>query len=127
MKRLLKFGTVGVFNTLITIVSYSLLLAVGINYLLANIIAYGLGVINSYYWNKNWVFQSTSGHLKLFWKFVIVNLITLAVNTLSLYLFVDYLGIHPVIGQIFSIGVGMVLNYLLNQKWTFNEIGGSYK
>jgi putative flippase GtrA len=121
MKRLLKFGTVGIFNTLITIGSFMLLLSVGVNYLLANIISYGLGVINSYYWNKNWVFEATSGQKNLFLKFVVVNLITLLINTLSLYLLVNYLGIHPIIGQFISTGIGMVINYLLNKRWTFNK------
>ncbi|MCM3654660.1 GtrA family protein [Metabacillus litoralis] len=121
MKRLLKFGTVGIFNTLITIGSFMLLLSVGVNYLLANIISYGLGVINSYYWNKNWVFEAMPGQKNLFLKFVVVNLITLLINTLSLYLLVDHLGIHPIIGQFISTGIGMVINYLLNKRWTFKK------
>lgn len=121
MGKILKFGTVGIFNTLITIVSYTLLYELGVQYLVANIIAYFLGVLNSYYWNKNWVFQSTSKHRKLFSKFIVVNLITLMFNTGSLYIFVDYLRFHPVIGQIISIGIGMVINFILNKKWTFSS------
>ena len=57
MEKLLKFGLVGIFNTLITIISFWILLKFGMNYLIANTIAYLIGVANSYYWNKNWVFK----------------------------------------------------------------------
>ena len=70
----MKFGLVGILNTFITIGSYMLLVYLGINYLLANVIGYILGVINSFYWNKNWVFKVSSNQRNIFMKFVIVNL-----------------------------------------------------
>ncbi|MDR4427381.1 GtrA family protein, partial [Bacillus anthracis] len=49
MEKLLKFGLVGIFNTLIPIISFWILLKFGMNYLIANTIAYLIGVANSYY------------------------------------------------------------------------------
>ncbi|MGG1676508.1 GtrA family protein [Neobacillus sp. NRS-1170] len=121
MTKFLKFGAVGIFNTLITIGSFTLFVYLGINYLIANTIAYGLGTINSFFWNKNWVFQEKSGTLMLFLKFFVVNLITLGFNTLSLYILVDQLNIHSATAQIISTFLGMVVNFFLNQKWTFNK------
>ncbi len=66
MEKFLKFGLVGIFNTLITIISYIILVKFGMNYLVANIISYLIGVANSYYWNKNWVFQSNSKTYQFF-------------------------------------------------------------
>src|SRR6476646_9160108 len=88
MKKFLKFWVIGILNTLITIGSFMLLVYLGMNYIFANIIGYGIGVINSFYWNKHWVFQVKSNHKNIFLKFVVVNLITLSLNTLSLYVFV---------------------------------------
>lgn len=119
MKRFLKFGTVGVFNTLITLGSYTLLIYIGMNYLLANVLGYMLGVLNSYYWNKKWVFKAGDVKADVFLKFASVNVFTLGFNTLILYLLVHYAGIHPVLANIVAIGSGMVLNYLLNARWTF--------
>ena len=70
MKRFIKFGLIGVLNTLITISSYMLLVYLGVYYILANIIGYSLGIINSFYWNKNWVFQVSSKQRNIFMKFV---------------------------------------------------------
>ena len=57
--QLLKYGVIGVMNTLITLVSFYLLnTKLGVPYGVANIIAYVLGVVNSFLWNRNWVFKT---------------------------------------------------------------------
>lgn len=66
MKRFLKFGTVGVFNTLITLLSFTFFYYIGINYLLAHVMSYALGVFNSFYWNKRWVFKDDSRNTAIF-------------------------------------------------------------
>lgn len=126
MEKFLKFGLVGIFNTLITIISYIILVKLGMNYLIANIISYLIGVANSYYWNKNWVFRSNSKNLSVFLKFLTVNLIVLAFNTVSLFILVDKLLYNEFIAQIFAIGIGMMINFFLNKIWTFNQSEKSY-
>lgn len=119
MQKLMKFGLVGVFNTIITIGSYMLLLQIGTNYILANVIGYVLGVLNSFYWNKKWVFQVKTSDKGMFFKFVVVNIITLSINTLTLYIIVNYTGLNNYVAQIFATGFGLVTNFYLNNKWTF--------
>ncbi|MDM5314930.1 GtrA family protein [Fictibacillus sp. b24] len=120
MKTFLKFGTVGVLNTGITIISYMFLVYLGVNYLLANIMAYGLGVLNSYYWNRSWVFK-VSAKQYVFLKFVLVNLLTLGMTTSILYILVQYFQIHAILAQVVATGVGLIFNFTLNKKWTFTN------
>lgn len=57
--QLFKYGVIGVMNTLITVVSFYLLNTwAGVPYGAANIIGYVLGVINSFIWNRQWVFKN---------------------------------------------------------------------
>ena len=57
--QLLKYGVIGVMNTLITLVSFYLLnTKLGVPYGPSNIIGYVLGVINSFIWNRSWVFKT---------------------------------------------------------------------
>ncbi|KZE64100.1 sugar translocase [Fictibacillus phosphorivorans] len=123
MKTFLKFGTVGVLNTGITIISYIFLVYLGVNYLLANVMAYGLGVLNSYYWNLSWVFKASQETAKqyVFLKFVLVNLLTLGITTGILYICVQHLHINAIIAQVVATGVGLVFNFSLNKKWTFTN------
>ncbi|MBJ8152842.1 GtrA family protein [Bacillus cereus] len=121
MKKFLKFSLIGILNTFITIISYIALVKVGINYLTANYFAYLIGVINSYYWNKNWVFEFKNKEISLFLKFLIVNIIVLTFNTINLFILVDKLFINKFISQLVSISVGMIMNFFLNKLWTFNK------
>ncbi|QCJ44133.1 GtrA family protein [Bacillus sp. S3] len=121
MKEFLKFGVVGMINTLITIGCFTVLVYSGINYITANIIAYMLGMINSFIWNKNWVFQTNAntGLLLMCGKFIAVNLITLGFTTILLFILVGHQYFHLSIAQIISTGFGLLINYGLNRKWTF--------
>ncbi|CEE03048.1 putative membrane protein [Caldibacillus thermoamylovorans] len=121
MKQFLKFGAVGILNTLISVVAYNILVLIGLNYIISNISGYTLGVLNSYYWNKNWVFKSGSKRNGLFLKFIAVNVISLGFNTLFLYILVDTLNFHSVISQLIATVIGMIINFVLNKKWAFES------
>lgn len=121
MKQFLKFGAVGILNTLISVVAYNILVLIGLNYIISNISGYTLGVLNSYYWNKNWVFKSGSKRNRIFLKFIAVNVISLGLNTLFLYILVDTLNFHSVISQLIATVIGMIINFVLNKKWAFES------
>ena len=120
MNKLIKFCIVGMGNTLLTFLVFYLLLTIGMNYLAANIIGYSVGVANSYYWNKSWVFETKSNY-KHFLRFIAVNILTLLINTGSLFIFVHSFGFNAIIAQIIATGIGMVVNFILNKIWTFNS------
>ncbi len=62
MIQFVKYACVGVLNTLVTLcVIYVCKVLFGVNPLVSNAIGYVAGVVNSFLWNKNWVFK-TSGH-----------------------------------------------------------------
>lgn len=62
MLQFIKYACVGVLNTLVTLcVIYVCKALLDVNPLVSNAIGYVCGVINSFLWNKNWVFK-TSGH-----------------------------------------------------------------
>ena len=121
MKRLIKFGLVGVVNTLISIGCYILFVKLGIHYILANILSYLIGLLNSYYWNKKWVFEFKETRLSVFGKFSIVNLAVLSFNTLVLFLFVNKLGLNQYLSQLIATVFGMGINFFLNKNWTFES------
>lgn len=55
--QLLKYGVIGVSNTLITlVVFYVINTLMGLDYAVANTLGYILGLINSFVWNRTWVF-----------------------------------------------------------------------
>ncbi|WP_040204235.1 GtrA family protein [Neobacillus jeddahensis] len=121
MENFLKFSLIGLVNTFITICSYFLLVKLGIHYISANIISYTIGLGNSYYWNKKWVFKFNGNHLTVMLKFITVNLFVLGINTLSLFFCVNKLEINQYFAQLIATTIGMSINFILNKKWTFDS------
>lgn len=125
MIKLLKFGFIGIINTLITIGSYAFLVYItGLNFLIANIIGYLLGMVNSFIWNKNWVFQVKETHSIYYIKFIIVNLAMLGLNSLGLYFLVTSLHFNKLLSQILVVGCVTIINFFLTKKWTFSPKKG---
>ena len=63
----IKYGVVGITNTLIDAAAYYALtrwLWLGSLPILAKGIAYAIGMTNSFYWNRNWTFKSQSNPWK---------------------------------------------------------------
>jgi len=126
-KQFILFCIVGASNTIITmLVLYVLNSVLGVNYLLSSAIGYMCGVVNGYIWSTLLVFKKKKTADNAF-KFIVVNLIVLGVNTALMYLFVDIVGIDNAFNlgklpaQALTICFTMVLNFTLNKFWTFKE------
>ena len=57
----IKFGLVGISNTVISYVAYVVCVYVGIHYFGANAIGFVISVLNSFYWNNKYVFTCQEG------------------------------------------------------------------
>ena len=119
--RIIKFGIIGISNTLINWIIFFLLNLVEVNYILANIIAYSLATINSYIWNSKWVFKYNNEKLVSSLKFIIVNLVGLILNTIILFILVDMFNINKIISLVMATGVVMIINYISNRLWVFKQ------
>ena len=87
LSRFIKFGLVGVLNTIINWILFILLNSMGVYYIISNIIAYSISTLNSYLWNSKWVFKYTGDNVnQTTFKFITLNIIGLVLNTIILYL-----------------------------------------
>ena len=120
--RFIKFGMVGVINTLVNWIIFFILNALGMYYILANIIAYILGTVNSYLWNTLWVFKyKDKASTETTIKFIILNLIGLGLNTGILYVLVDLCNLNKFIGLATTTAIVMIINYIVNKLWVFSK------
>lgn len=118
----IKFSMVGVVNTLVNWITFFILSNIGIYYIAANIIAYSIATTNSYFWNSKWVFKYEKGStIKSSFKFILLNLFGLALNTSILYLLVDFLNLKKILALIIATGVTMIINYFINKLWVFKS------
>lgn len=114
----IKFCLVGATNVIISYTVYYILLASGLNYLLASAIAYITGILNGYIWSSKFVFKKNKSIYNMM-KFFIVYISALFINLGIMYVCVDTYNMNKLVAPIFAIGIGTIYNYLLNKIWTF--------
>jgi putative flippase GtrA len=118
--QFVKFGTVGVSNTLLTFIVYTLLLKVfGVWYLAASAIGFLVGAINGFLLNRRWTFKEHVGDALTPVRWGIVQGCGLALNEGILYLLVDGARLDKLLSQALATGVVTVLTFLANRAWTF--------
>ena len=136
--QLLKYGAIGVMNTLITLVVFYLLnTKAGVPYGISNVVGYILGVVNSFLWNRNWVFKTKNNMKREAVLFGIGFLLCMMLQGLVSWVLLEGLGwknlpddIIPFLpmkhaGQNIVMVIAMVAytlaNYLYNRLVTFRS------
>src|ERR1700690_585125 len=98
--QFVKFGIVGVSNTLLTFAVYTLLLkGFGLWYLAASAIGFVVGAVNGFLWNRRWTFRGHVGDALTPVRWGVVQGCGLGVNLGLLYLFVHDAGLDKLLAQ----------------------------
>jgi putative flippase GtrA len=120
--QLVKFGIVGVSNTLLTFAVYTFLLKVlGVWYLAASAIGFVVGATNGFLLNRRWTFAGHVGDSLTPLRWAIVQGCGLAVNVGLLYVFVHDAKLDKLLAQAFATAVVTVTTFFINRAWTFRE------
>ena len=138
--QLLKFGLIGVSNTLIDLLVTFVLNAIFGIYYLAKIIGYACGIANSYFWNSRWTFREERRRdAREIVTFVAVNLVTLGLSLLLQWIFRDRLHLDAwwmrtagesfltkiLNGERFCLllasGVALIVNFIGNKLFVFRK------
>ena len=117
-KKVIKYSFVGIINTAITYPAFILLSNI-IDYTLAIIIIFPLGVLLSYFLNKTFVFTKEKGNPFVF--FIVMTIMFLT-NFLTTWILVEFGNISKEISQGLAICMAFVIHYLLNKKISFKKI-----
>ncbi len=118
--QFIRFGIVGVFNTLITaIIIWVLLELLHFSDYLANIIGYIVGLVNSFVWNRKWTFENNARISKTVFKFVITFAVSYLFQLGNLYLLLNYTTLDAYVCQLLSIIIYTIINFVLNRYYTF--------
>jgi putative flippase GtrA len=117
---LARFAVVGGLNTTIDALLFFLLTATtSMAPVIANIISYSAGMLNSYFMNRNWTFSGALGgrHREQLLKFAIFNLLTLGVSSAIVWQAVPRWGL--VNGKIAAVIATFALGYFVNRVFVF--------
>jgi len=122
--QFVKFGIVGLSNTMISYLVYVFLVTFGINYITASITGFIISVVNSFYWNNKYVFAGTES--RDLWKAFVKTFLSYAgtgliLSNVLLYLWVDVVHIYEMIAPIINLFITIPLNFICNKLWAFKE------
>lgn len=128
--QFIRFGIVGVSNTAVNYVVYAVSLSVmnslsvfrEHDYLIAQIIAFLLSVLWSFFLNRKFVFRQDS--TSSFWGILLKTYASYAfsgllVSSVLLAVWIEYLGIHKMIAPLLNLVITVPLNFFLNKYWAF--------
>lgn len=113
-----KFVLVGILNTIVGYGAFYIL-SNYVYYLIALVISHIIGVINSYIWNKYWVFKVKSLNIVEFLKFNVVYLFVFIINAIALFVCVSILYIDPKIGQLIILPLVTITSYFGQKYFSF--------
>jgi dolichol-phosphate mannosyltransferase len=120
--QLIKFGMVGCSGFVINLAVYTVLLHLGVPYLLAAAGAFCVAVLNNFCWNRVWTFRheargSHAGFQAA--RFFVVSVVAFLCNAALLAAFVELGGLGKIVSQLIAVTLVMPLSFLGNKYWSF--------
>jgi putative flippase GtrA len=122
-RQLLRFVAVGAANTLLSIVVFRLLVAVGLWYPVAAPIAYAASLLNGYVLNRSWTF-GVPGSSRARARYVAVQASGAVLMSGAMLLLVDAAGVGRVPAFIVAAVPVTLCTFTANRRWTFAERTG---
>ena len=148
--QFIKFGFVGVSNTLISFIVHSACVLVGMHYIVASAIAFIISVLNAYLLQKLFVFkQDDTREKRVWWKVLLKTCVAYAftglfLNWLLLILWIDIIKIELItppltalidkigitldnrkvaecVAPVFNLVVSVPINFVINKFWAYRQ------
>ena len=114
IKQLLKFGIVGGIAFIIDYGVYTILFQIfHLYYVIASIISFTISFLFNYILSIKWVFVAKNKQTtKDFIIFLLLSLIGLLINSIILYISVEYIHINEMISKIIATFIVMIYNFI---------------
>lgn len=121
-KQFFKFGIVGLSNTLISYLTYAVLVYFSVHYQIANVVAFLVSSLNGFYLNRSWVFHAKqSAVMKQLLKYYIVYGSSLVLSLVLSYIWIEIFGINIYLAPILNLVITVPYNFILNKIWAFQS------
>lgn len=121
--QFIKFGVIGVSNTLISTAVYYLFIWIDTDlYLIGNVIGWIVSVFNSFYWNNRFVFKNSEFS---WWNKLLRTYIayggSFVIGSLLLALQVSVIGVSAWLAPWINMVITIPLNFIINKFWAFKS------
>lgn len=125
-KEIINYLIFGGLTTLVSILTYALFAKIFlINYLISNVLSWIIAVIFAFITNKLYVFESKSKDKKIVFKeitnFFFFRIVSLIIEMIIMYVFVDLLSIDDLITKIIAQIIVILSNYIFSKVFVFKK------
>ena len=128
--QFIKFGMIGVTNTVISYVLNVLVLLalkplnVSWDFIAGNMVAFILSVLWSFYWNNRFVFTVQEGQHRSIWRallktYVAYGFTGIILNNILSWLWINVLDISKFIAPLINLIISVPVNFIINKMWAF--------
>ena len=122
--QFIKFGLVGVSNTLVAWACYYFFLCLNDDfYMVGGVVGAIVSIANAFFWNDRFVFKSDNNEwqskLKRLGKTYVSYGATSLLGLILLWAEVRFLGISKAVAPPVNLLITIPLNFLMNKYWTF--------
>ena len=131
LAQFIKFGLIGVTNTLLSYGIYMLVIwiltpyNISFDYLIGSVLGFIISVLWSFFWNNKLVFTEGSEKrnilkslLKTYLSYATTGIV---LSNILLFLFVDLMGISKAVAPFLGLLITVPLNFVLNKYWAFRK------
>lgn len=118
VKKYILVGVLGTFTHLTLL--YLFVEFFQVSPLPASSIAFVWLVLQSYWLNRNWTFQSDRKHTSSLPRYIVVSMVGFLSNLAIMYLMLNVGGLWYMAAQTVTIVVIPLINYLFHRYWTFS-------
>jgi len=122
-KKKLRYLIVGMWNTVFPYIVFGLLYYLSdaqLHYMIILLISQVLGLTNAYIGYKLFVFKTKGNIVREYLRFYVVYGTTLVVNIILIGLFVEVLGINPLISQGIIGVIVVIMAYVGHDRFSFS-------
>ncbi len=124
LNQFVRFALTGLISTVINLILlYVLTEYAGFLYILSAFFAYVAGTIVSYSVNRIWTFRIYDKKIvyRRYFDYLVLSLLSMCIGLVILTILVEFAGMWYMNAQLFSLFLGMVVNFNLQKYYTFGD------
>ncbi len=123
IKKLVLFADfclVGILSSFVSLGCYYVVIAINADwYNVGYSTGFIISVLNSYFWNSNFVFHKTDEKIKTLIKTYASYGSTFILGNIFLYVMINNFGMSEVVAPIINIVITTPLNFFINKLWAY--------
>ena len=127
VRRFVKFGLVGTWGLVVNMFFlWFLTETMGVYYLFSSIVAIEISLLNNYVLNDLWTWhdrgkKGKKEYFKRTFQYHVSASAAMLTNLIILWILTALFGIYYLVSNIFGILCGTLLNFFINDRWTFKH------